>query len=63
MKTTSVVIAVQVFAARAALGGQQPITCEKHKRDARSVVAEYSRGVRDHLCVEPVSEEEDAIFD
>lgn len=34
-----------------------------HKREAATVVLEYSRGVREHLFVEPVYSEKDAIFD
>ncbi len=33
------------------------------KREAATVVQEYSRGVREHLFVEPVYREKDAIFD
>ena len=34
-----------------------------HKREATDVIAQYSRGVREHLFVEPVIIEKDAIFD
>lgn len=34
-----------------------------HKREALRVVAEYSRNVREHMFVEAVNFEKDAIFD
>ncbi len=34
-----------------------------HKREAVSVIAEYSRNVRENMVVEPVHSQKDAIFD
>ncbi len=34
-----------------------------HKREALRVVAEYSRNLREHMFVEPVNFEKDAVFD